>query len=64
MTPVIEWFQEILRKLYLLDRPVAKRSKKDRRKSDRRWQGFESDKPTSLSDARRRKDRRKSSRRG
>lgn len=61
---MIEWFKEILRKLYLLDRPVAKRSRKDRRRSDRRWQGFEGDKPTAVSDSRRRKERRKAGRRG
>ena len=33
MKPMVEWIKGILRKLYLLDRPVAKRSRKDRRRS-------------------------------
>lgn len=60
----MDWIKGILQKLYLIDPPVAKRSKADRRKSDRRWEGAEGDKPKAASDPRRRKDRRKSSRRG
>ncbi|HVZ80481.1 MAG TPA: hypothetical protein VHE12_06705 [bacterium] len=64
MTSLIGWLKDILRKLYLLDRPVVQRSKKDRRHNDRRWQGAEGDKPKAAADPRRRKERRKTRRRG
>ena len=57
------WFKELLMNLYLIDRPVVNRSKRDRRKSDRRWQGPEGDLPKPLRDPRRRKERRKKKRR-
>lgn len=61
---VLEWFKRVLQRLYLLDPPVSKRSKRDRRGSERRWQGSDGDKPTPKSDPRRRKERRKAGRRG
>jgi hypothetical protein len=61
---VIEWFKGILQRFYLLDPPVVKRKKSDRRQAERRWKGSEGDKPTPKSDPRRRKERRKAGRRG
>jgi hypothetical protein len=61
---MFEWFKRILQRLYLLDPPVAKRSKKDRRHTERRWKGSEGDKPIAKSDPRRKKERRKAGRRG
>lgn len=58
------WLREILMKLYLIDRPVAKRDRKDRRKDERRWLGEEGDMPGARSGSRRKKDRRKGPRRG
>lgn len=57
------WFKEILMRLYLIDRPVMKRGKVDRRKGERRWSGPEGDLPSSGNDSRRKKDRRKKKRR-
>lgn len=57
------WIREILIKLYLLDRPVAQRDKKDRRKVERRWKGSEGDFPKPTRDSRRKKERRKKKRR-
>ncbi len=57
------WFKEILMRLYLIDRPVVKRTKADRRKEERRWSGAEGDKPSPAGDPRRKKDRRKKKRR-
>ena len=58
------WFRELLMKLYLVDRPVAVREKKERRRNDRRWKGPLHDIPTARTDARRKKERRTSERRG
>ena len=57
------WFKEILMRFYLVDRPVAHRSKLDRRKGERRWSGPEGDKPNPAKDPRRRKERRTKKRR-
>lgn len=54
------WFKEILMNLYLVDRPIADRKKKERRKGSRRWE----EQAKALKDPRRRKERRKVKRRG
>lgn len=61
---ILDWFKGILQRFYLLDPPVVKRSKNDRRRAERRWEGSEGDKPRAVSDPRRRKERRKAGRRG
>lgn len=57
------WFKGILMRLYILDRPVVRRDKKDRRKGERRWKGSEGDMPKSARDPRRKGDRRRKNRR-
>ncbi|HTC20016.1 MAG TPA: hypothetical protein VK859_04160 [bacterium] len=61
---ISNWFKELLMKLRIIDRPVASRSRKDRRKDERRWQGPDGAKPRPSRDPRRKRERRQKGRRG
>ncbi len=54
-----QWLEALLMNLQIIDRPVASRGRKDRRKDERRWQGPDGDKPRPRTDPRRKKERRK-----